>query len=196
MQFVAYQYAQMLQTISTGRADKKITTQDIKNVMAMAYSSIFPGTTMFGKLKNHYPLGYWPHMWIYYVKGISDTEACVMWELACFNSGPELCTDTSNSRHPRSVINFIRGKNMSTTSIYPKLKIKKDEIKIIVECTIVYAGGCYFDDNRNCSTVSAKSALGFLIISPKSRGIINGNFFTSIAIITPKEGLFDATLPR
>lgn len=196
MQFVAYQYAQILQTISANCADKRITAQNIKNVMKMAYLSIFPGITMFQTSRSHFPLGYWPHMWIYCIKGVSDTQACFMWEVSCYPGDVYFDTDTHSSRHIRSIINYTKGKTVSTSSIYPNLTIKKDEIKIIIECAIVYTDDRYFSDGRRCDTVSAKSALRFLFASPKSRGIIDGNFFNSVAVITPTIGLFDENIPK
>ena len=69
-EFVAYQMAQMLQTVSQNRSDKKITLSDLKRVTAAAYLSIYPGTTMFWQGKGHV-FGHFPHPIIYYVKGLS-----------------------------------------------------------------------------------------------------------------------------
>ena len=198
MQFVTHQTAQMIQTISQNRANKKITVQDVKNILHLAFLTAFPGVTKLGTSINHIPLGYWPHIWLYYVEGVSDTQACIKWELAVFCNALSINSDTTDKQHIRSMIKYTKNLNVSPESIHPKFSIKKGEVKVIVECALCYDRSLRFSNNVKCSDVSVGRAFGFLIASPTSRSIDSGKtgFFNSIAIITPKAGLFDTSVPR
>lgn len=197
VQFITYQTAQMIQTISQSRANKKITVQDIKNILHLAFLTVFPGVTKLGT-SSGLPLGYWPHIWLYYVEGVSDTQACIKWELAVFCNSSSLNSDTTDKQHIRSMIRYTKNSNVSPESIYPKFSIKKGEVKIIVECALCYDRSYRFSNNAKCSDVSVGRAFGFLIASPTSRSINSGKtgFFNSIAIITPKAELFDTSVPK
>jgi hypothetical protein len=80
-------------------------------------------------------------------------------------------------------VNFLE--NASPAQIYKELKIKKDEVKILVEFTNI------------CKTSAASQAFGFLMMNPKYSSAYGGlgHYFTSIVIFTPKPGLFRKTPP-
>lgn len=66
-EFVAQQMANIIQNISQKRENKKITAEDLGYAVALAYQTIYPGTTMFWK-SNGLPLVHVPHPTICYVK--------------------------------------------------------------------------------------------------------------------------------
>jgi hypothetical protein len=82
------------------------------------------------------------------------------------------------------------------------LEIKKNEIKILVECAIIYLDNpnsfpaFFFTDGRNCQDVSFREAMGFLILNPEmktSSGSFNGTYFPEVVVFTPNPGLFNET---
>ena len=78
MQFVAHQMASMLQNVSQNRTDKTITKNDIRYAISAAYLTVFPGISRFST-NCRSDFGYNPMLWIYYVKGNSDSTASVIW---------------------------------------------------------------------------------------------------------------------
>jgi len=76
MEFCAHCFVSMLQNISHG---EKITRQHIKNALSAAYVVVFPGKTEYGTGSRRMPLGYFPHAWIYCVKGLPNGKASVVW---------------------------------------------------------------------------------------------------------------------
>jgi hypothetical protein len=92
------------------------------------------------------------------------------------------------------LVRFLQ--NNLASLIYKNLKIKKDEIKIIIECYSYFcnsANSAYtFGDGRPCKNVSPRDAFNFFILSPKPT---QWAYFNSIIIFTPKPGLFNETPP-
>ena len=201
MQFVAHQMASMLQNISQNRTDKTITQNDIRYAMSAAYLTIFPGTTRFAKKDAVADYGYTPMLWIYCIKGNSDSTASVVWAQRyhmTYESTPEsVRQDGSISR---TTVN--NSKNVPPSQIYPTLKIEQNEVKIIVECAIHYSRSpdYSFTDGRLCSEVTPKQAFGFFVypIAPPITHKANNDaiYFHSVVIFSPRPGLFSETAPK
>ncbi len=204
-EFVAQQMANILQNISQKRmgAARKITCNDIRHAVSLAYLSIFPGKTEFLTGNNTSDLGYRPHGFIYCVKGITDSTASVLW-------GRRFQMATGDAISPSTVVfgswnhrtNIKELANVSPSEIYPTLKIGKDQIKIIIECTLWTGRGSnhFFTDGTSFSKISHSQAFGlrlFKISPPKTRDEYDNTelFFHSVVIFEPKDGLFDGTPP-
>ena len=207
-EFVAYQMAQMLQTVSQNRSDKKITWSDLKRVTAAAYLSIYPGTTMFWQGKGHV-FGHFPHPMVYYVKGLSNGNASCIWR-AQMHPSHEGNTSPSNmngapNNHDDYNISAVRYKtDVPPAQIYPTLKIKPGEVKIIVDALIYYQQGSYFPFADGQTDVSVREAFGLYLVTPKVRRQNpaslsynqNCGYFNSVVIFSPNPGLFDETPPQ
>ena len=207
-EFVAQQMVNIIQNISQKRegADRKINCDDIRYAASLAYLSMFPGTSRFTITANRThtsDFGYNGLGYIFCVKGNPDSTASVLWarrfHLADGSSDPSHASvDTSVKR--TNVKNLI---DASPSEIYPTLKIKPDEIKIIIECAVHYSRSQYyfFTDGRKTADVTHSEAFGLRLLelsAPKTRdGEINGSVcFHSAVIFTPKPGLFDETPPE
>ena len=206
-EFVAQQMANILQNISQKReeANRKITCNDIRYAASLAYLSIFPGKTEFLTGNNSSDLGYRPLGFIYCIKGNADSTASVLWATRFHMA-------TSGAESPGAVVfgssavnrtNIKKLSNASPSEIYPTLKIEKDQIKIIIECTLWTNRGSthFFTDGTPFSSISHSQAFGFHLLKlspPKTRDGYNNTeaFFHSAVIFTPKPGLFDETPPK
>ena len=213
MDFVAHQMAGIIQNISQNRADKKITITDLVDAGKLAYLTVFPGNTVTPQECQIYPFGYHTFYTIFYVKGMDNNVAGVIWAISFAGDGGEEDHTWSslNGRKngvwyklsyanygeiDRMVTKF--SKNVAPSQIHPNLVIQKDEVKIIVECSLLYCTERSFTDGRQCSQVPFQKVFGFYVISPKYVAR-NGNFysfFNSVVIFTPKPGLFSETPPQ
>jgi hypothetical protein len=190
MDFCTHCMVNILQNVSNGQ---KVTLQHINHAMQAAYLTFYPGKTMMGTSLFHLPMGHFPHGLIYYVKGDSEEKASVVWCAAFYIHTTYGIVELQKTQHSSSIIKKLS--NVSPSQIYSKLKIKEGEIKILLECFVVYPEGSssrYFSDGRPCSQVSIREAFGFLLLSSQ----ITSFRFRSIAIFTPKPGLFDETAPN
>ena len=185
-EFVAQQMVNMIQNVSHGRESKRIKKEDVWNIMGVAWLTMFPGTTRYGK-----PLGYVPGVAIYYVKGLDNGNACCCWRV---------WTTFENSGNPQSGIGWSAGRSAfkssnvkwytdaAPSSIYPSLKIKPGEHKIILE-TILLTNPKW----KNMSGASSnKEKFGFYLLDPKKNVTATGFHacFNSVVIFTPQEELF------
>ena len=200
-EFVAQEMANIIQNISQKRDNKKIKLEDLKNAIALAYQTIYPGTTMFWQGSGLYFVHY-PHPIICYVKGNSDGSATTVWSKVLWSGESESVSPTTiksqtlTKTHDISSINM--GTNLQPSQIHPNLKIKSGEIKIIVEAPI-FLNTTYSKDINGKSGYTSREAFGCRLVSPKRR--LNstderrGGYFNSVVIFTPKPGLFDETPP-
>ena len=76
----------------------------------------------------------------------------------------------------------------STKRHYPTLTIADGEVKIIVEAYI------YKPSDNPDGACPVKKAFGTYLLTPPARGV--SGYFNSVAIFTPKRGLFDETGPQ
>jgi hypothetical protein len=197
MEFCAHCMINILQNISQNRGNKKITFNDVRYAVSGAYLSMYPGKSMHSLSTSKYihTFGHFPHGHLYYIKGLADGKADVIW---CTQFHPSYTTTPSalyvyvnNTQHSASTVKLV--KNVQPSAIYPGLTIKPNEIKMILECYSYFTGACYFPDGRN--NVSAREAFGFLILNPKGHGSGGYSYFNSVVIFTPKPGLFNETPP-
>ena len=201
--FVAHQMASMLQNVSQNRTDKAITKNDIRHIASAAYLTIFPGITQFTATGKHDGyLGYNPMWYVICVKGNENSTASVVWVQRYFSCNDAINPETINqdSRIDRTITSNLQ--NVEPSRIHPNLKLEKNEIKIILECTIHYsqASSYSFADGRNCSTVSPSKAFGFFVYPlapPKTQdGKNDAIYFHSVVIFSPRPGLFSETAPK
>ncbi len=208
-EFVAQQFANIIQNISQKRENKKITVNDLKYTVALAYQTIYPGKTMFWQGSgNHFV--HIPHPIIYYVKGNNDGTATTVWGKPFWtNDSPvtspaTIKTEAQTSSHDISLINM--GTNLQPSQIYQTLKINPGEVKIIVEAIIFFK--TTDKDTSGKSGYTARDVFGCRSVSPKlwfnknssythidAAGGLRGGYFNSVVIFTPKPGLFDETAP-
>ncbi len=210
-EFVAQQMVNILQNISQGRKtedgkdDRKIKRNDIRRAAALAYLSIYPGKTMYynGNGKRAHDLSHYPLFHIYYVKGLADGKASVIWgqSMHLYGSTPlsggfyGVITSTDSDSK------VIFGTNISSSIIFPSLKINEGEEKIIVECAL-YNGYQSMNSNEYISTtgvsITSRKAFKCFFATPKPNypNADYGYYFNSVAIFTPAPGLFDETPPN
>jgi hypothetical protein len=193
MKFVGHEMAGIFQNISQNRENKRITSDDIKRAVAAAYLSVYPGKTMYTTSYCTTPLGYASQGYLYCVKGLENEKAsavwCVRWHSANESSSPGAITLIW--RDSRSIVNM--SSNVDPSEIYPDLRIRKGEIKILIEVAFHYyfaPDSTYgFTDSRKCSKVAPKTAFGFFVLNPP------GKYFNTVVIFTPKPGLFGDAAP-
>lgn len=138
-EFVAYQMVQMIQSISQNRSDKKITLADLRYILSAAYLTIYPGTTMYWKNRGH-EFAHFPHPFVYYVKGLSNGNASCIWRVqlhpshsVCVSPQTMYAACVSES-HSISIVQYKT--DVPPAQIWPTLKIKPGEVKIIVETNV------------------------------------------------------------
>jgi hypothetical protein len=184
MEFATHCAANMLQNSSKNRENKLITLNDIKNACASAYLTVYNGNTIYDANRTGGGNIPWAHCFVYCIKGMSGEKASILWLVTVWITGGIAQCSSNAADHPRSSVRFL--KNASPAQIYKELKIKKDEVKILVELTNV------------CKISTASDAFGFLMMNPKYSSIYgdSGHYFTSVIIFTPNPGLFSETQPQ
>jgi hypothetical protein len=190
----------MLQNVSQNRADKKLTSDDVKYAVAASYLSAYPGITMYGKTLHsfgHFPLGY-----IHCVKGESG-KAKILW-YRCFFAGGDtpanMNYDEGNSFFSAVAPDHKTNSLMDPSSIHKDMRIKDGEIKIILQCAYFYNGTSGspfgFNDGRLCKNVPVKDAFGLFIVNPSPQNLSAPHlYFHAVVIFIPKPGLFGETAP-
>lgn len=201
MEFVAQQMANIIQNISQKRENKKITINDLKYAMTLAYQTVYPGKTMFWQ-GSGLPFVHIPHPIIYYVKGNDNGTATTVWGKPLWTNdssvvSPEtIKSGTQTSSHDVSLINM--GTDIPPSQIYPTLKIEPKEVKIIIEALIFFTPDD--SDINGKSGYTPREVFGCRLVSPKrwqnnNTNAKRGGYFNSVVIFTPKSGLFDETAP-
>lgn len=180
MEFVAHLMVNMLQNISQRRQNKRITATDIKYAISATYLAVYRGTTMWPMALHCLPLGHAPFVVICCVKGLANEKASVMWYKSYYSVDHYPCTPASMGDGDSPNTNAT---NVDQSIIYPGLKIKEGEIKIIVDCSILVSYSQY----------SLRETLGFLILNPTYSG--RNVVFNTVVIFTPSPGLFNETHP-
>jgi hypothetical protein len=200
MEFITHEIAGMIQNISQGRANKKITLNDLRYCISAAFLSFYPGTRQFPQSYSVFKQPGFVCGKFFYVVGNDDGTASVPRAMqyqyggtanSCVSPGNVLIGEApDDSRYITRV-----GNNKKPSEICPKLSIKPGETKIIIENFIYFVKATSFKltDNRTWADFSPREAFGFSVLTPKVQG---GTFyFTSIVIFTPKPGLFDKDPP-
>ena len=203
-EFVAQQMANIIQNISQKREgeEKKIKFRDVQHAASLSYLTIYPGKTLYadGKRGNYsHELSHIPYFFIYYVKGLPEGKASVIWSYLFYCYG---AINPTGWVHGKGNVNNNYGvvkhkTNVTPKDIYPTLKINEGEVRIIIECPLfcraesmslnAYAAS----DNQD---TRAKKAFNCRLVTPKASYKYNDEFafyFPSIVIFTPKQDLFD-----
>ncbi|MDR1334252.1 MAG: hypothetical protein LBJ71_03475 [Holosporaceae bacterium] len=190
MDFCAHCVANILQNVSNGQ---KITQKHICYAMQTAFLTFYPGKTMWGTSRFHLPLGHFSHSFVYCIKGLPGGKASVVWCIDFYIDTTSAQIEVCNGQYGSSAIKYLTG--VDPSQIYNKLEIKEGEMKILLECAMMYGASKdrYFSDGRSCAQVSVREAFGFLLRSPKM--LSTNCFFHGIMIFTPKPGLFDEIVP-
>ncbi len=170
----------MLQNISQGQT---ITLDQIKQAFCTAVLPYYRNFTIRTSYDN-----FFPHAWIYYVKGLDNGNASVVkiWVTWCVNK-TRVDVQKLNQVHNGSSINFKQ--NVSPKEIYKNLTIKPGEIKIICEYT-----NHYLTNNTSMNYNTAKE-MGFFLYCPSTPASLNKqNYFDSVIIFSPKPGIFNENI--
>jgi hypothetical protein len=195
MEFCAYCMVNILQNISQNRENKRITKNDIRYAIAGAFSTVFPGNTMYTILPYTWPLGHVCNGQLYCVRGNSNGTASILWiirfHMAYLSPSPDSIVIETVPHH--SLVNSQS--NIAPENIYRHLKIQNTEIKILVECGLYFQrkNSYLLANSKPTSGVFPKYVFGFYMLNPRDIG--GGSFFNSVVIFTPKTGLFDANRP-
>ena len=194
MQFCADCAANMFQSVSQGRANPKVTLQDFKYISCAAFLPYFGGGT--GQYESKTTAGV---MVLHYVKGVGLNKAKIVWSISqSYAKAPPLRTAdvrTSGLHFPWHSLIHYNGISIGTVydsdKILPDLKIKENEVKMIVNVNLTPS--FYISGKRRVSS----TVWGMLILSPEGQTWGNNiaGMFHHFAIFTPKPGLFDETPP-
>ena len=205
-EFVAQQFANIIQNISQKRSNKKITLNDIRHAASLAFLTIYPGTTMYriGTSGSRHELSHAPRICIFYVKGESGGKVSYKWHQLFLGESianpKKWVLYTKPLETKESSVKQLS--NVSPSEIYPTLKIGENEEKIIVEVNLFNAlhvmnENEYVESDKQ--EALAKKAFKCRLVAPrpleKSVNDTKGWYFPSVVIFTPKPGLFDETPP-
>lgn len=197
MQFVAQQMAQLFQTVSQGRTNKRITRNDFAWVGQAAYLSMFPGASVRPIRDSYLPIGYFVEFYVFYVIGEANNKASVKWMTFVYilGGGNPTVTTSSSQGHDGSAVKFKT--NVNPSEICPELQIKQGEAKIIIDAYLRYCDGKYFADGRPCKNVSKREVFGFLFYTPfyYTHNADYYNYYNGRVIFTPADGLFSSSPP-
>ena len=190
-EFVAQQMANILQNIAKTRAIKR---DDIKHAAALAYLTIYPGTTMYNLQDSgsyHY-FFHMPRVYIYYIKGKSDGKASTMW--GCYANTYNIKfaswrSDVLSSNSSYSVINM--GTNIIQSNIYPTLKVEEERSKVIIEVQLAWGSGYANSNGEKVS--SAREAFGLRLVNPKPHA--TNTYFPAVVTFIPNSG-FTEDVPQ
>jgi Flp pilus assembly protein TadG len=205
MEFVAHEMVNILQNISQGRDNKKITLNDIRYAVSATYLSFYPGLTQYTTSPNTNIFGHARHGHVVCVKGLANGNADILWRVRFHGAenSPSPLTLTASEGTWGSSIYQPSSANIAPSVIYPSLQIREGEIKILVECGFHYHAvrdywRYYFTNGRYCADVSDTSAFGFLILQnlPGDGTKNDGTYFNSVVIFKPKSGLFSEIIPQ
>ncbi len=197
--FVSLQMVNILQNI--GYTDHEIGINNLsqdraKDAVALAYLSIYPGTTMYKKDASGHGLIHTPQVNIYCVSKDEDesddiSSSCVWgWRIRSIDSStnPETldCSDISADSN-FSIINWKT--NTNPTSIYPNLSVSKSTPKkMIVEASL------HWEPNQSSASGRKVDASGKVFgcfghnpSSATSKKGYNYSFFPAICTFTPNE---------
>ena len=201
LDFCAACAANMLQNISQGRNNKKITRYDCKYVACAAFHPYYGGTLkQYQQDDSFLPAGM---MNIYYIEGKENNKAVIRWAVVAHRvMNPMDQNDYSNEvlTTNQSVYNyfnekqFVIGAEYEQKYIHEDLQINVSETKIMLE--IFFMG-------HHCRGGGGQKRLsprfwGTILYSPPADILDGGNrnsFFHKYLIFTPKPGIFDPNNP-
>ncbi len=207
-EFVAQQFVNIIQNISQKRGASdptklKISINDIKNAASLAFLSLYPGKTMYriGTSGSRHELSHAPRLNIFYVKGLPGGKASCLWFRRFLGETTPIWSLFTGA--PSAAESSVKNlSNVSPSEIYPTLKIGENEEKIIVEVNLFNAlhvmnENEYVESDKQ--EVLARKAFKCRLVAPKAleknANGINGWYFDSVIIFTPKPGLFDPDNP-
>lgn len=195
--FCAHLIVQMIQNISQNRKDKKITLNDLADICRFVGYVTYPGTTQYSVVDRRHIYGHFPFTHFYCVKGLSGGKASVIW--LCYYRPITVSANFDKALKGSSIACVVNDKkSVDPSKIYPTLKINEGEIKILV-VNFIY---CYrsldrYADGSRIKSVKELFRLYLLyppsLPSPREEG---RSFFHSVAIFTPRLGLFDEEGPK
>ena len=175
----------ILQNISQGRDDKTIRIPDIERAASLAWLNVYPGTTMFG----HEFMIPMPYVIIHYVVGMPNGKAKCVWgcRIFCKNATNPSSWNIQPIFYSDMVYSRVRwGVDVDPSSIYPSLKIKEGEKKIILENSFFW-NTTHFDALKHKAS-SSREAFKCYSVSPDSPVPRGQMYFPSIVIFTPANG--------
>ncbi len=199
--FVSQQMVNILQNISQNREDKTIRIPDIMRAASLAWLSVYPGTSMFAKGSLSYGHEFMipmPYVIIHYIVGMPDGKASCVWgcRIFCKNAKDPYSWNVQPVFKNNLVYSHVRwGVNVDPSSIYPTLKIKEGEKKLILENSFFW-NTSHVDTDGNKAD-SSRKAFKCYLASPDSLAPGGQMYFSSVEIFTPAcdEQLFSVDPP-
>jgi hypothetical protein len=198
IEFCTYCGINMIQNISQGRENQRITRTDIMTIAhAMwlpffggginQYSTTAPTTSRTYKM----PCGYVPQIELYCFKGMGGGMAKLCWMVnANCALGPNPANiDIMSDMRQYSPIKTTVGSTYKVSDIRNGLAINENEIKIIALSRFCMNGASPTDGKN----FSLSQRLGLLII--RIGGELSGTYLHTVVIFTPKPRLFSETPP-
>lgn len=161
---------------------------------SLAFLSVYPGKAMYsvdGSWNKHI-LKHMPWFLIYCVKGTSSGKAKCLWQkrFECYrNTDPSgwNIVDFAGNTYTSTIT--YSANDVDPSSIYPTLKIEKDELKVTLEVHLYWYTGCGDANGNRVNT--PHEAFGCYLVNPKSATASKGYsnlYFTSVVIFTPNPG--------
>ena len=191
----------MLQNVSQGRADKKITKQDFINITK---TSILCHPQMYLNFKSQIDQNYLYSATLTLVQGTGENKCKIIWNVydnifnfssvGYYNNIP--ANDATNtwacslhSRYKGSPIKI--GQEVNSNELYSDLRIKAGETKAILET-------CFY--GRSVSATFVSNLFGLMLVqAPSYKNLYRtneGSYFLNYVIFTPKPGIFTETAPN
>jgi hypothetical protein len=143
MEFITHEIVGMIQNVSQGRANKKITPNDLRYCISAAFLSLYPGTRQFPQSATVFKQPGFVHGKIFCVVGNDNGTASVPWAMQYQYGGNSKSTISPGSVEINKYNDDSRyitrvGDNKEPSKICPKLSIKPGETKIIIENFIYF----------------------------------------------------------
>jgi hypothetical protein len=196
MEFCAHCGVNMFQNISAKRTDRKITENDIRRIAYSVCLPYFQGKEMLRDQSGVFPHGGFFVMIIIYVKGMGNDTAKIIWTVqssVAYSSSSSIDTIQyiRNNGDSRVILDtyYTIGRTENSNLIHPKLKINKDEEKMILYVTFYTCIGYKYHDGTDVSAANAGRLFGFYVFPVILKTGSNG-LFTASVIFTPNSGLF------
>ncbi|MDR2766108.1 MAG: pilus assembly protein [Holosporaceae bacterium] len=202
MRFSTYCAINMIQNLTQKRDDRRITRLDMAYIFSTSMISFFGGggNIQYGT-SNEHPLGYWPSSRLYYIKGVGDNKAKIIWKLQ--STGPlsapgDPMPEFSTVADEATTVKGNFNSEIDSSAILPDLTIRDGEVKMIYEVSLCTKsnitnprGGIWWTGDE-----PPRSFWGFYLLKPTRTFYDDSSsprvhaYFTRATVFTPSPGLF------
>ncbi|MDR0678559.1 MAG: hypothetical protein LBF44_03425 [Holosporaceae bacterium] len=204
MQFCSHCAVNMIQNVTSGRANKAVTKKDMSYIFPITMLPYWgSGTRQYGTSHSRLASGYYGFGILYYVKGVGSNKAKIIWALSANDDGKPPGTGNplfSTSTIPYSPIQVDFNVEYNSEYILPGLTIKAGEVKMLYETMIWSISGVKKPDGTVIWSGGSPSPslFGLYLIMPKKVIDFKNyyNCFRTVTIFTPRPGLFFENSPQ